>query len=157
MNKRSCLLVRFFAVLLLAACAGCSPRGFSAPGEGDPVKIGMAPSAQIEERQINRSDFRQALSGGGSAGEFRLVEVYRRNQEFSAPVPEYRVFDVNVGSPIALLGVKNGDLLRGANGFAIYNVAGFREFVRLVGREDSVTLDIERGDQPVRLAVRFVD
>ena len=137
-------------LMVLLSVVGCGARGMQRGyGGGDLVPVPELAATTVDRRTVSRTNLQ------GSSDSFRLVEVYRRNQEFGNAVPEYRIFDVDTGSTLDLLGLKNGDLLRAANGYAVYNIAGFREFARLLSREEGVTFDIVRAGHPLRVEVRI--
>jgi len=146
--------------IVMALClAGCSSMAPSDEGMGrrlSAIRPGAVPPREVRT-EISRSQLQAALERAGAANSIRLVSTFRRAEASPSGAPEYRLFDIQPGSPYALLGLKNADVLIGVNDFAITNPRGFPQFMQAVIREPGVTFALRREERPFTLAVSFTD
>ena len=89
-----------------------------------------------------------------SADRLRLVPVFRR-ETAGGGIPEYRLFDVGQDTPYGLLGLQTADVLVAANEYLIYDPDGFRKYIKLLGAESAVSLEVIRGGRSMLLRTTF--
>jgi len=152
-------LKRFSIALLLLCVSACSryPSGSGikyveqhGPFAGRAVKM-----------EISRKVLDQAVSRGGSFNSVRMVEVFRSADEAGPNMtPQYRLFDIQIGSVYDLVGLKTNDVLMAADGLVIFDPQGFKAYVTTVlravpdGRVSEIY--ISRAGVPMALQIKTV-
>lgn len=86
---------------------------------------------------------------------FRIVQIFPGSTGTGAP--EYRLFDIDEGTPPYLAGLRNGDILLTANGYAVVNPVKFRIYLELLAQEQSGTIRVRRDGRIVALQIRLID
>ncbi len=146
-------------VMSVVCLLGCSGMQSSEEGVGrrlSTIRPGAVPPREVRA-EVSRAQLQAALERAGAANAIRLVSTFRRAEASPSGAPEYRLFDIQPGSPYALLGLKNADVLIGVNDFAITNPRGFPQFMQAVIRESGVTFALRREERPFTLAVSFTE
>lgn len=133
-------MIKTALMVLLVACIACSSRAPQAPKFIDDIRP-VAPMRKEVSYSIQRRDFDSALV---RSAEFpvRLVPVYATVS--SRESYEYRIFDLKPGSPYALLGLENSDIIVAANGYLIKRPDQFSTFIQLLARENEASIEIRR-------------
>lgn len=137
-------------VALLCLIMGCGPRS---PARLDPQKP-PRPGTPEQSITVSRSALQRSLSQRLYNDQLRIVQVYRRNEEFANIAPEYRLFQVHPQSAYALLGLQEADVLVAASGYIIQTPELFREYVRLLPQEQNAMIEVRRLADP--LVLRYV-
>jgi type II secretory pathway component PulC len=143
-------------LIVLVGVGGCS--GTKRPS---PVKITdyrAAPaSRETVELSVSRREFVASVDRTKANDRLRLVPVFRRESGGRAALPEYRLFDVGRDSPYALIGLSTADILVAADDYLVYEPEGFRRYVKLLGNEKAVSVEVVRDGRPILLRTTFID
>lgn len=144
------------ALLTIAALLvlpGCASRQAQAPRLSEI----RPPDPQRREVRVEvpRARLQQAARSGGGVESLRIVEVYRRNQEFMPLPPEYRLFNIERGSIADLLGLKNADVVVAANDYVIPNPNTFRQYLLLLPAERDAQIEVRRGRESILFRYEF--
>jgi type II secretory pathway component PulC len=136
--------------------SGCSMSSAPSATKISEYRGGEPTNRETIERAVMRRDFQAAVERSQGADRLRLVPVFRR-ETAGGGIPEYRLFDVGANTPYALLGLQTADILVAANDYLIYEPEGFRRYVRLLGGESAVTLEVVRSGKPTLLRTTFTE
>lgn len=151
--------MRLFIQLLIISTvlSSCNRYGAAAKLEREREALKKAPesTAQAFEVALDREAFKKlVMSPTGIAG-IRLVRVFGREVDPSTTRPEYKVFDVRMGSAYETLGLRNNDVLVSVNGFTITSPQNFPIFVRKLAEEPGGTFEVRRAGETLLLKVSF--
>jgi len=143
MNKF--LLLSFFLVF------GCSFGG----GTPD-LRTERAAPADIAtiEFPVSRKTYTDSFIIS-SASSVRLVPVTRGITESLGNIPEYRLFSIAAGSPADCLTLKNGDVLVAVNGFYLYDMNKFSQYLTLLRGQNGGSFEIRRENRPMMIKFYF--
>ena len=145
--------VLVLAVVLMAGCWGAAPPSPTKITEFRPVPE----TRETLERTVARGEYAAAVDRSKAADRLRIVPVFRRETAGSGALPEYRLFDVGANTPYAFLGLETADILVAANDYVIYEPEGFRRYVKLLGGEKEVSIEVVRGGKPTLLRTTFAE
>lgn len=106
------------------------------------------------ELTVARRDFQAAVERTQAADRLRIVPVFRR-ETAGGGIPEYRLFEVGNDTPYGLLGLQTADVLVAANEYLIYDPEGFRRYVKLLGAEEVVSIEVVRAGKSMLLRTTF--
>ncbi len=146
----------FIAVVALLPLAGCAPTLAPSPVLISSIRPEL-PNTKTIELSVSRKEFDQAWGLHELNSKARLIEVFHSGQGSTDGIPEYRVFGVYPKSVYFLLGLRNADVLIGAQGYLIKSSVAFQRYLSVVSREAESQLDIMRDGAPLVLKFRFVD
>jgi type II secretory pathway component PulC len=137
---------------------GCSPLGFfgkKVTAEGQPR---ILPSdIASKEIVISRTELVRRLKERGVADGVRLIPILKSQSYEGDPTPEYRIFGVKSQSVYQLLGLENADVIVSAHGFVIRDPRVFPEYVTLLKKQPSGSIEIRRGSSSLLLAIMIKD
>lgn len=140
-------------VFSLTACARFK-------GEQTPTKFshvaGIMQSPEAQDVVLSRADYRAAVANEQLLSNIRLVPVLK-SQYASSSLPEYRIFGIRDGSPYALIGLRNADIIIAANDYIIYQSTDFPRFLTLLQNEPSGTVMVRRGGGARLLKISFTE
>jgi type II secretory pathway component PulC len=141
-------------VLILSMVTGCSFRKGTAPESKSPLSQVRSAPANMEEQNVtvSRDEYQRALQSRNLVEAIRLVPTLRSD---GSTLPEWRLFSIQPGSPYALLGLRNSDVLVSAEDYAIYDAYRFPLYIKLLESRPSGTIEIRREEQPILLQVKF--
>jgi len=145
-----------FLVALSVGLGGCSGANRPSPVKIDELR--QAPvSRETVELAVPRREFAAAVDRTKANDRLRLVPVFRRESGGRGMLPEYRLFDVGRDTPYALIGLATADILVAADEYLVYEPEGFRRYVKLLGNEKSVSIEVVRDGRPLLLKTTFID
>lgn len=133
----------------LALAHAPSPAPAAAPGDGPPPApmVVVVPAAATATRvvDVRRADLERAMQDPTIA---RVVPALRHG----AP-GGLKIYAIQPGSPLAAIGVENGDTLLAVNDVPIASADSALEIYRTLRGPDHYDLDIDRRGQRVRILV----
>ena len=132
--------------------------GCTAGNSDDSLRARLLPpptNIKIVEQNITREDYRVAAAAEDSA-RIRLVPITRSARDETG-FPEYRLFSIVQGSPYALLGLKNGDVLVTVQGYTLVDSSTFAQYAKLLISENEARLIIRRSGEMMELRTKIVD
>lgn len=142
-------------VLFGAVCSlGCSMKPRPSATKISEFRSTIPVNRDTVELTVARQDFQAAVERTQHDDRLRIVPVFRRERA-GGGIPEYRLFDVGQGTPYGLLGLQTADILVAANDYLIYDPEGFRKYVKLLGRESVVSIEVIRGGRSMLLRSTF--
>jgi S1-C subfamily serine protease len=164
------LLLVILASVVATSCAPKSVREIQQEiAEENSGKVRLseirtsAPQFDVKEVLISRGKFQKAFhtSETGVQGRTgfdmaRVVRVFERSAT-AAPYPIYRIFQVIPDSPFAQLGLKNGDVLVGAEDCVLASGDAFKKYVSLLQWEKSAEIELRREGKSVLIKAKIVD
>jgi hypothetical protein len=151
--------MRVFQLAFLIAVSGLIGCSFSQAPSATKISDvrAVAPTnRETVQRTVARRDFQAAVDRSVAGDRLRLVPVFRR-ETAGGGIPEYRLFDVGSGTPYALLGLQTADILIAANDYLVYEPEGFRKYVKLLGAESTVSLEVVRSGKATLLVTTLTD
>lgn len=156
MNKIKSSSVLSLSVFILFSFTGCSLFNSSQSSTGGGVKLSQVASTsklKVIKREIDRKAFARTLEEPQSLTALRIVAVYRRSNR---QVPEYHLFQIQPGDPYHQLGLRNGDILRAANDWLLFDSERFRTYVDILQYANSGFIDIYRKGRPIQYQYQLV-
>lgn len=138
--------------LIAFGSVGCGPSAPLQPRFIDDIRP-IPPALKEVSYAIQRRDLESALEREGEAPP-RLVPVFASVS--SRESYEYRIFDLRPGSPYALLGLQNSDIIVAANRYLIKRPEQFYQFVQLLRAENDGSIEIRRGGEGKLLKYSFI-
>ncbi len=131
------------SLLFLPACSLFRSLGLE-DSSGGGIKlsqIGAHNDRKIVSQRIDREGFTRSVEESGALSRVRLVPVYGAKTD---KYPEYRLFGIQKGDPYYLLGLRNGDVLRAANDYILFDESKFAPYVSLLRYANEGFIDIYR-------------
>jgi len=154
------LVTVLFVGLVLLASTACSSKLPPPKGLQEPVKLeairGYNPDPQVVEIEVNRQEYIDAVREPGMLSNIRLIRVFSHQSTTVGDAPEYRVFDIQPGSPYWLLGLRVGDVLVAVEGWVLIDPERFAPYVKMLQVENGTELEVRREDHPLLLRVTLV-
>ena len=150
LNKLRFVLCVSFLIFGLGACAARksgSVEDAYASAADSALRRPSNPGAKIVEVPVSRADLNRRLALGPSINKARVVEVFSRDGR--AGLPEYRLFDVQRESALALLGLESADVLLSAEEIAFANPDKFAGYVSLLPELKQGQIEIRRSGSPI--------
>ncbi len=150
--------MKYFLICL--SLVGCTtfnlksdePRGsvlISNMRGGDPKEL------EIEKVTFSRKELAQAAAHPETA-KVRLVRLTRPGSSDGAP-PEFRLFDVHENSAPYLIGLRSADILTAAHGYVVYTPQQFGSYLRLLPKENTGSIEVNREGRPIRFEITVID
>lgn len=152
MKRFLCLVLGVCALVAMSGAVSCGPSYPAQPKFIDDIRP-IPPAIKEISFAIQRRDFERALEAQGEAPP-RLVPVFASVS--SRDSYEYRIFDLNTGSPYALLGLQNSDIIVAANRYLIKRPEQFYQFVQLLRVENEASIEVRRGGEARLFKYSFV-
>lgn len=116
---------------------------------GDPKEL------EIERVTFTRKDLAQAAAHPETA-KVRLVRLTRPGSSDGAP-PEFRLFDVHENSAPYIIGLRSADILVAAHGYVVYTPQQFGSYLRLLPKENTGSIEVNREGRPIRFEITIVE
>ena len=150
--------MKYFLICL--SLVGCTtfnlksdePRGsvlLSNMRGGDPKEL------EIEKVTFSRKELAQAAAHPETA-KVRLVRLTRPGSSDGAP-PEFSLFDVHENSAPYLIGLRSADILTAAHGYVVYTPQQFGSYLRLLPKENTGSIEVNREGRPIRFEITVID
>jgi type II secretory pathway component PulC len=120
----------------------------------------MAGQAAVKnvDYTLSKKKLESAALLGDSVNTLRVVTVFRRGEQASIGLPEYRLFDIRKGSAFDIVGLQNADILQAANDYIIYQPEGLKTFVlQLLPTMPSSSIRVVRDGVPLQLNYKIVE
>lgn len=147
------MIKRFLFLALVGMLSSCATTKVVVPKKISSVR-GIIPGTDSLPVTIVKSKYSESLKNPKELERLRLVPIIASGSD-SESLPEYRLFDIQAGSPPAILGLMNSDILVGANDFAIYDPLKFKQYLILLQNEKSAFIEIRRDGQPIIFRYQF--
>ena len=157
--KRAKLGLVLLGCILLVGLSSCAARKNGSVDEAYDLAADSAlrrpanPGAKIVEIPVSRTDLNRRLALGSSINKARVVEVFSRDGR--AGLPEYRLFDVQKESALALLGLESADVLLSAEEIAFSSPDKFSGYVSLLPELKQGQIEIRRSGAPIILRYKL--
>lgn len=86
----------------------------------------------------------------------RVVPILK-GDTMSDDLPEYRLFGIEPHSAYWVLGLRNADILVGADDYVIYDSRAFPKFIELLSKQNEGTVEIRRDGKPLLFKYSITD
>lgn len=146
-------MIRYLLIFfLMSGCANFirqqSPSGavlIASLRGGDPKEL------EIQRVTFSSKELAQAAAHPETSS-VRLVRLTRPGSSEGAP-PEFRLFNVRENSAPYLIGLRSADILVAAHGYVVYTPQQFGNYLRLLPKEQSGSIEVNREGRPIRFDI----
>ena len=143
-------------ILIALTLCSCGPRKTGQPEKFSDAMPGNA-AAKTIDLTIPKKKLESAALLGDTINTLRIVAVFRRGDQTSIGLPEYRLFDIRKGSAFDIIGLENADILQAANDYVIYQPEGLKTFVlQMLPTMETSSIRVVRGGVPLILNYKIV-
>lgn len=147
---RSILLASVFILF------SCSATKYSTAKAKKISEVRLIPPVTKEiSKNISYEKFVRVLNRDSDVNKARMVEIFRRGQSKDAP-PEYKLLDVDKRGVFYLLGLRNDDVIVAADGYVIPSGPIFWEYIKLMKKTKSASIEIRRAGKSILLNVDLI-
>ncbi len=150
--KKGTLLFGIF--LFTIGLCGCTASKSSGPLLMSSIRPAL-PGTKAHDLSISSVELSQALSRSELVRKLRMIQLYKSVAEFETEIPEYRLFGITEGSPYALLGLQNADVLVAANDYIVRSPVAFVQYLGLLPNEKSAFIEVRREGEPLILKYKI--
>ncbi len=144
-----------------ARCAGLPPAAAPVPPAAPPLVagwVGWPALAGITRVDATHFTLARDLIDRALAGPAQLIGAARIMPSIADGQPVgFKLYAMRPGSPLAALGLANGDTLRAINGIALTSPDRALEAYTRLRAADRLTLELTRRGQPLTLTYQIVD
>ena len=151
------LIVLFLVVISFSACSTLNLGGSDGP-EGLKLSDVRPPLSDTKKVAIDipKQRFTRAIREGGDLNKVRLVEIFHRAGAGSN-IPEFRFMGIKSDSVYAMLGIRNLDVLVGANDFVVPGQQVFWRYLQVMPDVPQPNIEIRRDGVPIVFEYSFVE